>query len=105
MFTLLIFVLIAITLILLSLFVDGLMRLHKQEKDAEKNMVRDGMEGYLDRTFGFGLVKIFKSVLDADGNEGYLVYLPKNEWFKSPKYNWYEVFATKNGYQHTEIER
>ena len=66
MFNLLIFVLIAITLILLSLFIDGLMRLYKKEKEDKKNIVRDGMEGYLAQTFGIGPVKIFKSIHDAD---------------------------------------
>jgi hypothetical protein len=105
LFTLLIFVLIAITLILLSIFMDGLMELHKQEKEHKKNIVRDGMEGYLDRTFGIGPVKIFKSIVDAEGNIRYLVYLPQNEWFKSPTYKWYEVYATHNGFQHIEVER
>ena len=104
MFKLLIFVLFTITLILLSLFIDGLMRLHNQEKEDKKNIVRDGMEGYLDQTFGIGPVKIFKTMFDADGNVRYLVYLPQYEWFKTPNYKWYEVYATKNGFQHTEIE-
>jgi hypothetical protein len=102
---LLIFILIAITLILLSLFIDGLMRLYKQEKDEKHTIVRDGMEGYLDQTFGIGPVKLFKTLLDADGNVRYLVYLPQYEWFKAPQYKWYEVYATQNGYQHIEIER
>ncbi|MEH7083043.1 hypothetical protein V7139_09965 [Neobacillus drentensis] len=101
MFNLLIFGLIAITLVLLSIFVDGLMRLYKEEKEAEKNVVRDGMEGYL---YGMGPVKIFKTIHDADGNLSYLVYLPQYEWFKAPTYKWYEVYATKNGFQHQEIE-
>ncbi|PEQ90557.1 hypothetical protein CN481_16940 [Bacillus sp. AFS006103] len=105
MFNLFVFVLIAITLVLLSIFVDGLMTLHKEEKEADKNHVRDGMEGYLDQTFGFGFVKIFKTMLDSDGNVRYLVYLPQYEWFKAPQYKWYEVYATKSGYQHNEIIR
>ena len=100
----LVFVLIAITLILLSLFIDGLMQLYKQEKEDKKNTVRDGMEGYLDQTFGIGPVKIFKTIQDADGNLRYLVYLPQYEWFKTPQYKWYEVYATQNGFQHNEIE-
>ncbi|WHY64760.1 hypothetical protein [Neobacillus sp. SuZ13] len=102
MFNLLIFGLIAITLVLLSIFVDGLMRLNKEEKEAEKNTVRDGMHGYL---FGLGKVKIFKTIHDADGNLRYLVYLPQYEWFKAPTYKWYEVYATHNGFQHIEVER
>jgi len=102
---LLVFVLIAITLILLSVFIDGLMELQKQEMEEKRNIVREGMEGYLDQTFGFGTVKIFKSILDAEGNFGYLVYLPHYEWFKSPKYKWYEVFATQKGFHHSEVER
>lgn len=104
MLKLFVFVLILITLVLLSIFIDGLMELHKQEKEDKVNMVREGMEGYLDKTFGFGNVTIFKSILDADGNTRYLVYLPKYEWFKSPKYDWYEVYATQNGYQHIELK-
>ncbi|MFB5196049.1 hypothetical protein ACE198_14145 [Neobacillus sp. KR4-4] len=102
MFNLLIFGLIAITLVLLSIFMDGLMRLYKEEKEAEKNRVRDGMEGYL---HGIGPVKIFKTIHDADGNIRYLVYLPQYEWFKAPTYKWYEVYATHNGFQHIEVER
>lgn len=105
MFPLLIFVFIVITLILLSIFMDRLMELHKQEKEDKKNIVRDGMEGYLDRAFGIGSVTIFKTIEDAEGNIRYLVYLPQYEWFKSPKYKWYEVYATHNGYQHIEVER
>lgn len=105
MFTLFIFVLIAVTLVLLSMFVDGLMEQYKEEKDLEKQMVRDGMEGYLDRTFGFGTVKVFKTLIDPDGNTRYLVYLPKYEWFKSAEYEWYEVFSTNNSFQHAKIER
>ncbi|MFP5111752.1 hypothetical protein ACSU64_05170 [Bacillaceae bacterium C204] len=104
MLKLLVFALIAITLVLLSVFADGLIKLYKEEKEAEKNVVLDGMEGYLAQTFGIGPVKIFKSILDADGNIRYLIYLPQYEWFKSPKYKWYEVYATKNGFQHHEIE-
>lgn len=104
MLKLLIFVLLAITLILLSVFIDGLMKLHKQEEEDRKNIVREGMEGYLDQTFGIGPVKIFKSILDAEGNIRYLVYLPQYEWFKAPKYQWFEVYATQNGFQHNRIE-
>ena len=100
-----IFILILITLILLSIFIDGLMGLHKQEREDKKNMVRDGMEGYLDKTFGFGNVTIFRSILDAEGTTRYLVYLPKYEWFKSPKYEWYEVYATQSGFKHEATTR
>lgn len=100
----LIFVLIPITLILLAVFFEGMMELYKQEKEEEKNIVRDGMEGYLDQKYGRGKVKIFKSILDAEGNERYLIYLPHYEWFKTPKYQWYEVYATHNGFHHREIQ-
>jgi hypothetical protein len=99
-----IFVLILITLVLMSMFIDGVMELHKQEKEEKKNIIRDGMEGYLDRTFGFGNVTIFKTVLDADGNNRYLVYLPRYEWFKAPSYEWYEVYATQSGFKHDAIK-
>lgn len=91
-------------MVLLSIFIDGVMELHKQEKLDQEKIIRDGMEGYLDRTFGFGKVTIFKSILDADGNTRYLVYLPKYEWFKSPKYEWFEVFATQSGFKHIALK-
>ncbi|KGM45002.1 hypothetical protein P9D43_03190 [Neobacillus niacini] len=103
MLKLFLFVLILITLVALSIFIDGVLELHKQEKEDKKNIIRDGMEGYLDKTFGFGNVTIFKSILCADGNTRYLVYLPKYEWFKSPKYEWYEVYAYQNGYKHEAV--
>ncbi|MCM3690706.1 hypothetical protein [Neobacillus niacini] len=104
MLKLFIFVLILITLVLMSMFIDGVLELHKQEKEEKKNIVRDGMEGYLDKTFGFGNVTIFKTVLDAEGNTRYLVYFPKYEWFKAPKYEWYEVYATQSGFKHDAIK-
>lgn len=103
MLKLLVFILIAVTLILLSIFITGLMELHKQEQDARKSIGRDGLEGYLDQIFGFGAAKIFKTVFDAEGNLGYLVYLPQYKWFQSPTYKWYEVYATNTGFQHSEI--
>lgn len=105
LFQIFIFVLISVTLVLLSMFVDGLIELNKQEAEAKQHIIRDGLHGYLDQTFGFGKVTIFKTVLDCEGNTRYLVYLPKYEWFKAPKYQWYEVFATQTGYQHLEFER
>jgi hypothetical protein len=99
-----VFVLILFTLVLISMFIDGVVELHKQEKEEKKNIIRDGMEGYLDKTFGFGNVTLYKTILDAEGNTSYLVYLPKYEWFKAPKYEWYEVCATKNGFTHEAIE-
>jgi hypothetical protein len=101
---LVIFVLILITLVLLSIFIVGVLELHKQEKEDKKNIIRDGMEGYLDKTFGIGNVTIFKTILDADGNTRYLVYLPMYEWFKSPQYKWYEVYATQNGFNHEAVK-
>jgi hypothetical protein len=101
----LVFVLIAAALVLLSMFVGGLFELYKQEEAEKSQIVRDGLDGYLDRTFGFGKVTIFKTMLDCEGNIRYLVYLPKYEWFKEPKYQWYEVFATQKGYQHLEFEK
>jgi hypothetical protein len=44
-----IFVVILITLVVLSMFIDGVLELHKQEKEDKKNIIRDGMEGYLDK--------------------------------------------------------
>ncbi|MFZ7945920.1 MULTISPECIES: hypothetical protein [Bacillaceae] len=100
-----VFVLIAVTLVLLSMFVDGVIELYKVEKEEKNHMSRDGLDGYLDKTFGFGKVKLYKTVLDSEGNLHYLVYLPKYEWFKAPEYQWFEVFATHTGYQHCECER
>ncbi len=104
MIKLLVFVLIAITLVLLSMFVDGLIELYKQEEEDKKHIIRDGLNGYLDQTFGFGKVRLFKTILDADGNLRYLVYLPKYEWFKAPEYQWYEVYKTHKGFHHSELE-
>lgn len=105
MLQILVFILIAATLILLSMFVDGVLELYKLEEEEKSHIVRDGLDGYLDRTFGFGKVTLFKTMLDCEGNIRYLVYLPEYEWFKAPKYKWYEVFATQNGYRHLELER
>lgn len=105
MLKILVFVLIAINLVLLSMFFEGLIEQYKLEKEEAKNTVKGGMEGYLEQTFGIGAFKIFKSMVDIDGNVRYLVYLPKYEWFKAPTYQWYEVYATQNGYQHTEVNR
>ena len=86
------------------MFIDGLMKLHKQENADKKSHVKEGMEGYMDQTFGIGSFKIFKSTIDAEGKLRYLVYLPKYEWFKSPEYQWYEVYATNSGFVHIEIK-
>ena len=104
MFKFLVFVLIPINLIMIAVFIDELFQLYRQEKEEQKNIVREGMEGYLDQAFGFGTVKIFKSVFDAEGNESYLVYLPQYEWFKAPKYKWFEVYSKDNSFYHCEIE-
>lgn len=105
MIKLVIFGLIVLTLIMVSIFIGGLLDLHKQEMEEKKNWVRAGMEGYLDQTFGYGNVKVFKSMVDANGNECYLVYLPQLKWFKTPKYKWYEVYATQSGFEHYEVKR
>ncbi|MBY0147398.1 hypothetical protein [Neobacillus niacini] len=104
MLKLFVFVLILFTLVLISMFIDGVVELHKQEKEEKKNIIRDGMKGYLDKTFGFGNVTLYKTILDAEGNTCYLVYLPKYEWFKAPKYEWYEVCATQSGYKHEAVK-
>ncbi|MEH7108792.1 MULTISPECIES: hypothetical protein [Bacillaceae] len=104
MFKIFIFVLIAVTLIMLSIFMDGMIDLYKQEEEKRKNTVRDGLEGYLDQVFGFGRVRIFKTLIDADGSVRYVVYLPKYEWFKAPTYTWYEVYLTNKGFRHNEFQ-
>lgn len=104
MLKLFVFVLILITLVLMSMFIDGVVELHFKEKEEKKNITRDGVEGYLDKTFGFGNVTLYKTILDAEGNTRFLVYLPKYEWFKAPKYEWYEVYATQSGYKHEAVK-
>lgn len=106
LFKLLFFVvLIPITIILLGAFINGVIVLNNKEKEDKKRIVKEGIEGYLEQTFGIGTVKIFKKIFDADGILRYIIYLPHYEWFKSPRYQWYEVYATDNGYHHIEIER
>lgn len=105
MLNIFVFVLIAVTLVLLSIFVDGLIELNRLEQEDKNHFVREGLEGYMDQTFGIGRFKIFKTLLDSEGNIRYLVYLPKYEWLKATKYQWYEVYATQNGYHHSEFVR
>jgi hypothetical protein len=97
-------VLIPITILLLCAFVNGLIELYYKEQEDKKRIVKEGIEGYLNQIFGYGTVQIFKSILDAEGTLRYIIYLPHYEWFKSPTYKWYEVYATDNGYNHIEIE-
>lgn len=89
----------------MSIFIDGLLKLHKQELKEKSKLVRDGLEGYLDQVFGRECATLFNTIADAEGNMSYLVYLPKNEWFKSANYQWFEVYANQNGYHHKQIER
>ncbi|WP_040203480.1 hypothetical protein [Neobacillus jeddahensis] len=103
MIQILVFILTIIALVLLSIFTVGLMELYKLEKEVRNNLVREGMLGYLDEIFGMGAAKIFKTILDAEGNHRYLVYLPQYAWFKSPKYQWFEVYETDNGFVHSEV--
>ena len=106
MFNFLIFVvLVPVTIMLLGAFVNGLFELSQEEKEERKRIIREGIEGYLDRTFGYETTKIFKKIIYSDGILSYLIYLPHYEWFKAPKYQWFEVYATENGFNHTEIER
>jgi hypothetical protein len=98
-------VLVPLTIMLLGAFVNGLFELSHEEKEERKRIIREGIEGYLDRTFGYNTAKIFKSLLDSNGLLSYIVYLPHYEWFKTPRYQWFEVCTTNNGYNHTEINR
>ncbi|WP_156319886.1 hypothetical protein [Bacillus sp. FJAT-18017] len=100
-----VFILIPVTLVVLAIFIEGILELHKLERKEENSLAREGMEGYLDQQFGYKKVKIFKTVYDEEGSVRYMVYLPSYEWFKAPSYQWYEVFSTDQGYQHIEIER
>lgn len=105
LFTFFVVVLTLVTFFLLPIFVDGLIKLHKQEEAEKRNIIREGMEGYLDKIFGYGMTNVFKTIVDAEGNIGYVVYLPHYEWFKTPKYQWFEVYATGDGYKHSEIHQ
>lgn len=105
MFKFLIVGLILITFFLLSIFIDGIMKQHMQEKEDSKNISKDGLAGYLAQSFGNERVKIFKSIVYSDGILCHLVYVPRYEWFKSPKYQWFEVYASQNGFHHSEIQR
>ncbi len=96
--------LILITFFLLSMFIDGLLKLHKQEQDGKLNQIREGIEGYLDQIFGYNTVTLFNTLVDAEGTLSYVVYQPKHEWFKSPEYHWYEVFETEKGFKHEKIK-
>lgn len=89
---------------MLSMFIDGLLKLHKQEQDNIRNQIREGIEGYLDQTFGYKAATLFNTLVDAEGTLSYVVYKPKHEWFKTPKYHWYEVFATDKGFKHVEMK-
>ncbi|WP_075981615.1 hypothetical protein [Bacillus massilinigeriensis] len=104
MLKLLVVVLFIITFILMGIFIDGLMELHKKEKENLKNLIREGIEGYLDQTFGYRAAKIFKTILDSEGNMIYLVYLSQFEWFKSAKYQWYEVYVNNDGFHHVKVQ-
>lgn len=95
--------LILITFFLLSLFIDGMMKLHNEEEAGKRNLIREGIEGYLDQTFGYGAVRLFNTLIDANGKLIHVVYKPTYEWFKTPTYHWYEVYVTDNGYKHVEI--
>ncbi|MDQ6595562.1 hypothetical protein E2K98_26945 [Bacillus salipaludis] len=97
-------VLIPITIFLLSAFINGLFELNHEEKENRKRILREGLEGYLDRTFGYGTAKIFKSILDAEGLLSYVIYLPHYDWFKSTKYQWFEISLSDKGYTHSEIK-
>lgn len=103
MVKILLVILILVTFFLLSLFIDGMMKLHRQEEDGKRNFIRDGIEGYLDQTFGYEAVKLFNTLIDANGTLIYVVYKPTYKWFKEPKYDWYEVYATDKGYEHAQI--
>ncbi|WP_026573973.1 hypothetical protein [Bacillus sp. UNC438CL73TsuS30] len=96
-------VLIPITIFLLSAFINGLFELSHEEKENRKSLIREGIEGYLDQTFGYGTAKIFKSILDAEGLLSYIIYLPHYEWLKSTRYQWFEVSLSDKGYTHSEI--
>ncbi|MGG1398202.1 hypothetical protein ABE288_10410 [Bacillus salipaludis] len=97
-------VLIPITIFLLSAFINGLFELSHEEKENRKRLIREGIEGYLDQTFGYGTAKIFKSIFDAEGLLSYVIYLPHYKWLKSPRYQWFEVSLSDKGYTLREIK-
>jgi hypothetical protein len=92
--------------ILITMFVKGMIALHKQEKEYGSSIGKDGYLLYMEKAFGIGKFEIFNSIYDeVEGKFRYTVFSPHYEWFKTPKYTWYEVSATENGYQHNVIEK
>lgn len=98
MFKLIFFVvLLPLSIVLLFVFFKGLMDLHEQEKGE--------LERYIDSMFGKGKTRLFQSILDDAGEVRHLVYSPDYQWFKSPKYRWFEVSTENNGFRHNEVAR
>jgi hypothetical protein len=81
-----------------------LKELYQKDVEFEKSAGRDEIKQYIDKTFGNGNYKVFKSLLDGEGRLRNIIYLSQYEWFKTPTYQWYDVYATEKGYNHTMIE-
>lgn len=93
-----------VLVICLIVFIKELMELHKKDKEYEKSLGKDDINLYIEKTFGKGKFVIFKSMSDDEGNLRHTIYLPNYEWFKSPQYQWFEVYATNNSFNHIKIE-
>lgn len=97
MFKLLFAFLVLVTVFLLIVFISGLGDLREEEKS--------DFERYLDKIFGKNRGKIFKSVVYDNGDLSQIVYVPQSEWFKAPKYQWFEFYVEDDEYKYVEIER
>jgi hypothetical protein len=80
------------------------MELHKEDKEYEKSIGSEEIKSYIEKTFGKGNFQIFRSLVDEEGKLRHIVYLSKYDWFKTPEYQWFDVYATNNGYKHSKIE-
>jgi len=94
------FTMAVIILCILINFIEDCVELHKQEIEQFKS---DLLE-FLEKTFGKDKFEIFKSSLYDDGILRHIIYVPHYEWFKSPQYQWYEVYATNTDYHFNKIE-
>jgi hypothetical protein len=85
-------------------FFNDLKEIHKEDIEYLKSIGGEEIKQYIEKTFGKGNFTILKSMVDENGKLGHIIYLPRNEWFKSENYEWYDVYATNNGYSHKKAE-
>jgi hypothetical protein len=92
--------------ICLAVFIFYLVELSKREPAAavESSVVKPEWFVYLENKLGLGEFKLFKTMMDAEGDLVHIVYLPHYEWFKAPEYRWFEVYDTNAGFKHNEME-